>query len=257
MHGSLTLSASTLLAFALVLSRIASVFVFVPFPSQDAGPPVARIAVALATTFSLFPRWPTINAERFDLPTMVLWMISELALGTAMGLMIAFISESLTFGAQVLSLQAGYGYASVVDPTTQADSNVLPVLANLTAGLLFFSTGLHRYVIRAFASSLDSFPPGGFIVSRDLANVVVALGASIFSVGLRLALPVIGLLLMTDITLAVLGRISSQLQMGSNAYPVKMLLTLAMLATILAVAPSLYQAFSSDVFSAIQKSVLR
>ncbi len=257
MHGSLTLSASTLLAFALVLSRIASVFVFVPFPSQDSGPPVARIAVALATTFSLFPRWPTINSERFDLPTMALWMISELALGTAIGLMVAFISESLTFGAQVLSLQAGYGYASVVDPTTQADSNVLPVVANLTAGLLFFSTGLHRYVIKAFATSLDSFPPGGFTVSRDLVNVVVALGSSIFSVGIRLAMPIIGLLLMTDITLAVLGRISAQLQMGSNAYPVKMLLTLVMLATILAVAPSLYQAFSSDVFKTIQKTVLR
>lgn len=257
MHTSLTLSASTLLAFALVLSRIASVFVFVPFPSQDSGPPVARIAVALATTFSLFPRWPLVDAQRLDIATIALWMISEMALGTAIGLMVAFISESLTFGAQILSLQAGYGYASVVDPTTQADSNVLPVVANLTAGLLFFTTGLHRFVIKAFASSLDSYPPGSFTVSRDLARVVVALGSNVFSVGIRLALPIIGLLLITDITLAVLGRISSQLQMGSNAYPVKMLLTLVMMATILAVAPSLYQSFSSDVFASIQKSVLR
>ncbi len=257
MHTSLTLSASTLLAFALVLSRIASVFIFVPFPTQESGPPVARIAVALATTLSLFPRWPQINAAGLDLPTMALWMISELALGTAIGLMIAFISESLTFGAQVLSLQAGYGYASVVDPTTQADSNVLPVLANMTAGLLFFTSGLHRMAIRAFATSLDSFPPGSFTVSRDLAKVVVNLGSTVFSAGIRLALPVIGLLLMTDITLAVLGRISSQLQMGTNAHPVKMLMTLAMLATILAVAPSMYQSFSNQVFGSIQKSVLR
>ncbi len=257
MHTSLTLSASTLLAFALVLSRIASVFVFIPFPTQESGPPVARIAIALATTFSLFPRWPAIDSQRLDLPTMALWMVSELALGTAMGLMVAFISESLTFGAQVLSLQAGYGYASVVDPTTQADSNVLPVLANLTAGLLFFSTGIHRLVIKAFASSLDSFPPGAFVVSRDLAKVIIALGATVFSVGIRLALPVVGLLLMTDVTLAVLGRISSQLQMGHNAFPAKMLLTLLMLATILAVAPSLYQSFANDVFATMGKTILR
>ncbi len=257
MHANLSLSLSTLLAFALVLSRISSAFVFVPLPTQEAGPSVARIAIALASTFALFPRWPTLNADHIGLATMALWMFSELALGTCIGLLVSFISESLTFGAQVLSLQAGYGYASVVDPTTQADSNVLPVLAQLTAGLLFFTTGLHRYVITAFADSLDSFPPGTFTVSRELAKVVINVGASIFSVGIRLSLPIVGLLLMTDTTLAVLGRISSQLQMGHNSYPVKMMVTLAMLATVLAVAPSLYGAFASDVFATIRRTILR
>jgi flagellar biosynthesis protein FliR len=252
MHADLTLSASTLLAFALVLSRISGVFVYIPFPTQDTGPAPARVAIALATTLALLPRWPVIDANNLTLGKMALWMVSELALGTAMGLMIAFISESLTFGAQVLSLQAGYGYASVVDPTTQADSNVLPVVAQLTAGLLFFTTGLHRFVISAFAASLDSYPPGNFTVSQDFARTVVQLGATLFSTGLRLAFPVIGLLLMTDISLGVLGRINTQLQMGGNAFPVKMLLTLVMLAAVVAVAPSLYEAYSSEVFRTIR-----
>ena len=257
MHADLTLPASTLLAFALVLSRIAGVFTFVPLPTQDAGPAPARIVIALAVTVALLPRWPAIDANSLTLSTMTLWMISELALGTAMGLMVAFISESLTFGAQVLGLQAGYGYASVVDPMTQADSNVLPVLAQLTAGLLFFTTGLHRFVISAFAASLDSYPPGNFTLSQDFAKTVVQLGSSIFSAGLRLAFPVIGLLLMTDIALSLLGRINSQLQMGHNAFPVKMLLTLMMLATVIAVAPSLYGAYASEVFRTLRATFVR
>ncbi len=84
--------------------------------------------------------------------------------------MVSFITEFLTFGAQILGLQAGYGYASVVDPTTQADSDVLPVLAQLTGGLLFFTTGLHRYVISAFAASLERYPPGQFAVTPDLVQ---------------------------------------------------------------------------------------
>ncbi len=257
MHADLTLSASALLAFALVLSRMAGVFVFVPLPTQDAGPAPARIAIALAATLAMLPRWPVLDADSVTLGVMALWMISELALGTAMGLMVAFISESLTFGAQVLGLQAGYGYASVVDPTTQADSNVLPVLAQLVAGLLFFTTGLHRFVISAFAASLDSYPPGNFTLSRDFAKTVVQLGSSIFSAGLRLAFPIIGLLLMTDIALGVLGRINTQLQMGSNAFPIKMLLTLLMLASVIAVAPSLYQANASEVFRALRATFVR
>lgn len=256
MHANLTLSASTLLAFVLVASRIAGVFVFAPLPIQDAGPAPARVIIAIATALALLPRWPIIDADNVTIGTMMVWMIAELALGTAMGLMTAFVSESLTFGAQVLSLQAGYGYASVIDPTTQADSNVLPVMAQLVAGLLFFTTGLHRYVISAFAASLDSYPPGSFVLSRNLAVTVIHLGSSIFSAGLRLAFPVIGLLLMADIALGVLGRISSQLQMGHNAFPIKMLLTLMTLATVVAVAPSIYESFSSDVFRTIRTSFI-
>ncbi|MFL6414952.1 MAG: flagellar biosynthetic protein FliR [Bryobacteraceae bacterium] len=252
MHNDLTLSASTLLGFALVLSRMAGVFVFIPMPSQDAGPGVGRIAIALACTLALFSRWPAVETGNTGIALLALWMISELALGTAIGLMVSFISESLTFGAQVLGLQAGYGYASVVDPTTQADSNVLPVLVQLTAGLLFFTTGLHRYVIAAFAESLNAYPPGSFVLNRQFATTVVQLGSSIFTVGLRLALPVVALLLLTDLALGVIGRISSQLQMGSNAFPLKMLLTLFTLVTTLAVAPSLYESFSAKVFESLQ-----
>jgi flagellar biosynthetic protein FliR len=184
-------------------------------------------------------------------------MLSELALGTAIGLMVSFISESLSVGAQILSFQAGYGYASAVDPTTNADSDVLPVLAQLMAALLFFTTGLDRYVIRAFASSLETYPPGSFLANQDVAKTIIHLGASVFSVGLRLAFPVIALLLITEIALALLGRLNSQFHLGMHAFPAKMLLTLLTLATVLVVVPVLYQSFADEVIRAIRDSFLR
>ncbi len=254
MHAELTISASTLIAFMLVLSRMVGVFVFVPLPVREAGPSVARIAFGFATALALFPRWPSIDARDLTLGTFAAWLISEAALGTAMGLMVSFITEFLTFGAQILGLQAGYGYASVVDPTTQADSDVLPVLAQLTAGLLFFTTGLHRYVISAFAASLERYPPGQFAVTQDLVTTVIKLSSNIFSVGLRLALPVIGLLLMAEIALALLSRINSQLHVGMQAFPAKMLLTLATLASVFVIVPVLYQAFATEVFENIRRN---
>ncbi len=254
MHAELTISASTLIAFVLVLSRMVGVFVFVPLPVKEAGPSMARIAFGFATALALFPRWPVIDARGLTLGTLTVWLVSEAALGTAMGLMVSFITEFLTFGAQILGLQAGYGYASVVDPTTQADSDVLPVLAQLTAGLLFFTTGLHRYVISAFAASLDRYPPGQFAVTPDLVRTVIKLSSNVFSVGLRLALPVIGLLLMTEVALALLSRVNSQLHIGMQAFPAKMMLTLVTLASVLLIVPVLYQAFASDVFENIRRN---
>jgi flagellar biosynthesis protein FliR len=85
---------------------------------------------------------------------------------------------------------------------------------------------------------------------------VVRVGSGIFSFGLRLALPLVGLLLMTEITLALLGRINSQLHLGMHAFPVKMMLTLTALSSILAVAPYLYNAYAQEVLRSIRHSFL-
>jgi len=257
MHASLTLSASTLFGFLLVLARVAGAFSFVPFPNSQAGPAAARIALAVACTLTLFPRWPAVDATSAGLGLMIFWLLSEAALGVAIGLMVSFIGEALIVGAQMLSLQAGYGYASVVDPNTQADSGILAMLAQLTGGLLFFATGLDRRVILAFALSLDRYPPGNFALNRGVAEAVIQLGSNVFSVGLRLAFPVIGLLLMTDVSLALLGRINAQLQLVQQAFSAKMMLTLVALAAILIVVPSLYEAFAGQVFDAIRAQFLR
>lgn len=252
MHGELTLSVSTLFGFLFVLTRMLGAFVFVPLPERDAGPSAARVVLALASTMTLFPRWPAVDPNNLTISTMLLLLLSEMGLGTALGLLVGFVSEALTLGAQVLSLQAGYAYASAVDPTSQADSNVLPVTAQLLAGMLFFSIGLHRFVIQAFADSLDRFPPGVFTLNRNIATSLIQIGSGMFSVGLRLAFPVIGLLLMSDILLGLMGRISSQLQLGQQAGPVKMLISLATLTTVLTVVPRLYEAYASEVFRLIR-----
>jgi flagellar biosynthetic protein FliR len=257
MHGELTLSASTLFAFMLVLARLAGAFIFVPLPGADSSFATPRIVLALACTIALFPRWPHTDLSVAGPGLMLMWLLSEAAMGIAVGLLVTFIAEALTVGAQILSLQAGYGYAMVVDPNSQADAGVLLVLAQLMATLLFFVTGLHRVVIQTFALSLESFPPGSFTITRGLAESVIALGSSIFSVGLRLAFPVIGLLLMTDIALGLLGRINAQLQLMMQAMPVKMLLALVTLAATFIVVPSLYQALAGEVFSTVRDHILR
>jgi flagellar biosynthetic protein FliR len=70
--------------------------------------------------------------------------------------------------------------------------------------------------------------------------VIHAIGG-VFSTGLRLALPVIALLMMVDITLAMLGRINSHLQLHHLSLPLKMLAGLAILTILLTLMPRLYE----------------
>jgi flagellar biosynthesis protein FliR len=74
-----------------------------------------------------------------------------------------------------------------------------------------------------------------------MANELIRAGSAIFSVGLRLALPVAGMLLLVDLALALVGRINAHVQLITVAFPLKMAMALSMLAMTLTAYPTLYQ----------------
>jgi flagellar biosynthetic protein FliR len=251
MAPQLSIPAGLPLAFGLVLARVAGVFFFLPLPVRDATPAIARAAFAVAAALALFPYWPQVDVRQASAGTFAVWLAGEATFGLAAGLLVGFLAEALALSAQLVSLQAGYAYASVIDPTTLADSDVLQVASRLTSGLLFFALGLDHQILRALALSLQIHPPGQFVLTRTLVTTVLALGANVFELGLRLAFPVLGVLLLCEIALALVGRLSSSLQLGHSSAPLKMLLTLGAMAALLKIVPGLYLTYANQVLTVL------
>ena len=105
------------------------------------------------------------------------WMIAEAGIGLATGLAVSFLIEAVTMAAQAVSTQAGFAFASTVDPNTEADSTVLILIAQLTAAMLFFALGLDRQLLSILARSLETHPPGSITSSRASAEALVMLGS--------------------------------------------------------------------------------
>jgi flagellar biosynthetic protein FliR len=78
-------------------------------------------------------------------------------------------------------------------------------------------------------------------------------GADMLITGVRVALPVVALLLMVDIALALLGRMQAQLQLLTVAFPAKMLAALAVLAAMIAVLPHVFEVAGRHSMSAIAR----
>jgi flagellar biosynthesis protein FliR len=252
MGTELSLQTGTLYAFLLVLARVSGAFVYLPLPGIKVGPDIARLVLSVSVTLTLFPSWPAVDASKVTLGVLIGWVLAEAGIGIAVGLAVAFFTEGFQMGAQIISLQAGFSFASTIDPTSGADSPVLLTIAQLAAGLLFFATGLDRQVLFSFAHSLATHPPGRFEISESMANAVIRLGGTIFSTGLRLVLPVLGLLLMVEISIALLGRLNSQLHLMMLSFPVKMLLALTLLAWLISIFPRVFDKSAGDAFRVIQ-----
>ncbi|MFN7993826.1 MAG: flagellar biosynthetic protein FliR [Bryobacteraceae bacterium] len=255
MHVNPTLPLSTLFGFLLVLARIGGAFVFVPIPGIRVGPAVPRIVLAMSITLLLFPQWPQIDAAGLEAGALIVTLLGEMIMGMAVGLGVSFVMEAFTLAAQVLGLQAGYAFASTVDPTTQADTGILLVFAQLIAGLLFFALGFHGEIVRIFARSLTAYPPGSFAISKPVAAGIAGLGADMFSTALRLSFPVIGLLVLMDLALALLGRVNAQLQLLMLAFPMKMLVSLTLLGMMAVMFPAVFRNLSGRVLVVLRHTM--
>jgi flagellar biosynthesis protein FliR len=249
----LTLSTGTLYAFLLVLARVSGALVFVPWPGANGPAAPVRAAFGLGFTLALAPCWPTVDGGSVTAARLVAWALGEAAVGMAIGVPVAFLLESFALAAQILGLPAGYAYASTVDPNTEADAGILLVFAQLMGGVLFFALGLDRQVLRLFAESVGKVPVGVSRLGLPAAQTLIRFAAGLFSVGVRLALPVVALLLLVDVALALLGRLNQQLQLLSLAFPIKMLTALVVLTWVAPLFPRLLMEFETQAWAATRR----
>jgi flagellar biosynthetic protein FliR len=252
---TLEISLGTLYAFLLVLARVSGFIVFLPIPGFRNTLDAVRVVLAVAITLALSPVWPALPNATPSLAQLTGWAFSEAGFGLAAGLAVAFLTETFQIAAQVAGFQAGYGFASTIDPNSEADSSVMQVLASLFTGLLFFTTDMHHQLIRVLAASFVKYPAGAWAPTAASLNGIVSLGGSMLSTGLRLALPVVALLMLIDFALALVGRVQQQLQLLSLAFPVKMAASLALLAALATVMPKMFGAAAERTLAVLWKTL--
>jgi flagellar biosynthetic protein FliR len=251
MQNEIAVPIGSLLGFLAVFTRVAGIFLLVPLPGVRVGPDLPRVALSICLTLSLSARWPAISQSDWSAGAFLRIVLSELGLGLAIGLATAVLAEAVALAAQMASLQAGLSYASMIDPITQNESTTLLVLAQLVGGLLFFALGLEREVVRAVAASLDFWPPGAFRIGPQVVEQITTLTGAIFAAGTRLALPVVGILVLVDIAFGLLSRMRSQMQVVSLLLAAKLLVALVALSISASVLSSVYRELSGRVVEQI------
>jgi len=252
MHADLRLTLSTLYGFLTALARVSGVVAFVPIPGLRDGPEAARVVLALALTVVLLPVWPAIPpADAASLTKVALGAAAEFSIGLLMGLTVSVLLEGIQLSAQMIGLPAGFSYASTIDPNTQADSSVLQILMQLFGGLLFFALGFHRQVVEILFRSFETLPSASYAFRSLPAEAVVRMSSTIFTTALRLALPVLALMVLLDLAVAVLGRVQAQLQLLPLSFALKMVGSLAMLASALAFFPPVIESAGHRLFGAL------
>ncbi len=247
MHTDVSIDFRVLYSFMAALARVSGFLVFVPLPGLNAGPSMSRVVLALTLTLCLMPLWPPVAATA-QFGDLAMWVVAELAVGLVIGLGVAFLLEGFQMAGQAIGLQAGFSYASTVDPSTQADTAVLQTILELFTGILFFASGLDLQLIKLLTMGMDTLPTAGAVFKAFNAAAVIRFGSLMFGAGLRLAMPVIGSLLLLDLAFALLSKVHSQMQLLHLSFSAKMLSGLVLLSILVGACPALLRTSAARTF---------
>ena len=251
---SLHIDISTITSFVLTLVRVGSALFVLPLPGfKDSVGPI-RIVLAVMISVCLLPLRPPVSFGLWSTGEFMVAALAESAAGLLLALAVAFLHESFQFAAEIISVQSGFSFASIYDPTSKADSGIFLVATQLVTGLLFFVFNIHHQLLRLLGRSFTVFAGGSSaLLEHASMNVVLHLAGAMFATGVKIGLPLVVLSLLLDLSLALLGRLHAQMQLIFMSFPAKAALVFAVLAAMIVRWPSLYERVAVETFTALNQ----
>jgi flagellar biosynthetic protein FliR len=138
----------------------------------------------------------------------------------------------------------------LIDPQSGVRNNVLALLYANLATVICFSIDAHHALLRALADSYRALPVGfGGLDSSLGANVGRLLGP-VFVIGVRIAAPVIAVLLLVEIAIGLLARVAPSLNVITAGASARAIVGLLVMAAALTTLPGLIDRYLPTVLHA-------
>lgn len=221
--------------YFLLVMRALSLFMTMPLFSTRSVPTLSRIGLALFVALVLLPlQAPHVPELPTDLLAYLALVVRELLVGVLMGFGTLLVFTSIQIAGQMVGLQLGLNVATVLDPLNAGQQvSFMDQFYSVLAALIFLAIDGHHGLLLALQHSFEILPPGTFGPQGGTLDAMIQLVTDISRVALRLALPVLGTLLLLDLSMALLSRVVPQMNVFFVGVPFKLGIGLWMMAVSL------------------------
>jgi flagellar biosynthetic protein FliR len=239
-------------SFLLPLFRIAALLMTMPVIGTQLVPLRVRLYLALAIAIVLVPTLPPMpQVDAISLRTLLL-VGEQVLVGALLGFVLQLFFHAFVVAGQIISMQMGLGFASMVDPTNGVSVPVLGQFYLMLVTLLFLAMNGHLVVFEVLAESFVTLPVGGGLLTDHYWEVAGKLGW-VMGAGLLLALPAITALLVVNLAFGVMTRAAPQLNIFSIGFPLTLALGLVIVWIGLADVLAQYQVLATDALQLLRE----
>lgn len=206
--------------------RIGPLFAFAPPFTLMRIPGAIRLLAVLAIATALIELLP--SPIPADTPGFVLAALGELSLGISLALALQLAFAAVGMAGRALDIQAGFGLAFLLDPTTKAQTPLIGAIFTYAAAAVFFATGGPYDLLATLALSFESIPLGHAFGPRE-GNQLIAFFGAVSIIALGIVGLVMLILFLIDITIAMLSRTLPQMNLLVLGFQFKSVATMFLL----------------------------
>lgn len=153
---------------------------------------------------------------------------------------------------QIVAIQMGMGFASMVDPANGVSVAVIGQFFTMLVTLLFLSMNGHLVVFEVLTESFTTLPVGGGLMTAQYWELAGKLGW-VLGAALLLVLPAVTALLVVNIAFGVMTRAAPQLNIFSIGFPLTLVLGLFIVWVGLADILNQYQPLASEALQLLRE----
>ena len=230
-----------------IFMRMTGFIVFSPLFSRSNVPNLARSALVLALTLSVYAAYDGTAAgyaavmgrtlpagysavlDPATLLELVLRLIRELAVGFLLGYLTRFSFALVEQAGELVDTQMGMSMARNYDPASQSNMTVTANLLNVLMTLMFFTVNGHVTLMRIIMTSGEAIPFGTVAVGPDISEYALQMFAHYVVLAVKLGFPILAAELMGQIGMGVLMKVIPQINVFAINIELKVIIGLLLL----------------------------
>ena len=215
-------------SFLWPLFRVASFLMVIPIVGTQLVPMRVRMGMAVVITVviaPLLPAVPQVDALSFQALFLTL---QQVFIGSLFGFMFVMLMQVFVIAGQMIAMQMGLGFASMVDPSNGVSVAVLSQIYLIAVTLIFLAMNGHLVMIEVLVESFKAWPistkvvgEGGFGV--DLLWEMLMRMTWLFVSALLVALPIVTAVLIVNLSFGIMTRAAPQMNVFSLGFPIGIL----------------------------------
>ena len=208
--------------FLLPLSRVSAlIMTMIGFGSRTI-PTRIKLFLSVIVTMAIMPAIPpTQVGELFSFSTFLL-VAEQTIIGVMLGFMTVLVVNTFTLAGQIIAMQTGLGFASLVDPASGTNVPAVGQFFLILSSLLFWVMDGHLAYLQFVVASFDTIPIPVESFNSLKFKELVEWGGWMFATALSLAIALLTAMLLINFSFGIMTRAAPQLNIFAIGFPITM-----------------------------------
>jgi len=221
------ISAAYATAIILVSFRLFIFFSMVPIFFPKGTPVIGKVSLALIIAYMLVGSIDISTVNTINNSTSLIFnIINEILAGAILGYITNSAFVCARYAGNMMDLQVGFAMMTMFDPSTNSNVTFLERILYWFSTIIFFLIDGHHMLIRALVESFNVIKLGAFFLNQEGIKHVINVFIQYFYISIKIAVPIVFIILITDLTLGLVARTVPQLNIMILGLPIKIIVGL-------------------------------